>query len=141
MTQIEFHILPEAANSSDYLCRLVAALYRHYPVTYLQTISAQQAAELDAALWRMGDEHFIPHEIAGRDPTTPARVLIGTAPPADHLHQLFIHTALALPDNYGRFERLIEVIHGDEANRAAGRDRYRHYRDRGYPLSVIKPTP
>ena len=43
-----------------------------------------------------------------------------------------INLASGIPTFFGRFPRVAEVI--VEANRAAGRERYRFYRDRGFPL-------
>jgi DNA polymerase-3 subunit chi len=39
------------------------------------------------------------------------------------------------PDYFARFERLIEVVSADAADAEAGRDRYRHYKQRGYPVT------
>ncbi|MEM7293542.1 MAG: DNA polymerase III subunit chi [Pseudomonadota bacterium] len=49
------------------------------------------------------------------------------------------HTLLNLCDDvpwfFSRFERLIELVRGDENARKMGRERYRYYKVRGYPLS------
>jgi DNA polymerase-3 subunit chi len=37
-----------------------------------------------------------------------------------------------IPTFFGRFERVAEIILNPE--RSLGRDRYRNYRDKGYPL-------
>ena len=39
------------------------------------------------------------------------------------------------PPHFARFERLFEVVPADEAGRAAGRERYRFYLDRGYKIA------
>jgi len=40
------------------------------------------------------------------------------------------------PPNFSRFDRLIELVSGDEADRAHARERFRFYRDRGYPMQT-----
>jgi DNA polymerase III subunit chi len=38
------------------------------------------------------------------------------------------------PPFFSRFQRLIEIVSRDEEDRAQARDRFRHYRDRGYEI-------
>jgi DNA polymerase-3 subunit chi len=39
-----------------------------------------------------------------------------------------------VPPCFSRFERMVELVTSDEADRRRARERYRFYRDRGYPL-------
>jgi len=39
------------------------------------------------------------------------------------------------PSNFARFERMLEIVADQEAERNAGRERYRFYKERGYPLN------
>jgi DNA polymerase-3 subunit chi len=39
------------------------------------------------------------------------------------------------PAHFARFERMFEVISADETDKLAGRERYRFYQQRGYPLT------
>jgi DNA polymerase-3 subunit chi len=39
-----------------------------------------------------------------------------------------------LPARFERFERLIDIVGSDEADKLAGRARWRHYKDRGYAI-------
>ncbi|MBS1172594.1 MAG: polymerase chi subunit, partial [Proteobacteria bacterium] len=41
-----------------------------------------------------------------------------------------------LPSGFSRFQRLIEIVGNDEADRIQARGRYKHYRDRGYELNA-----
>jgi DNA polymerase-3 subunit chi len=50
--------------------------------------------------------------------------------PADVL----INLASVPPPFFSRFARLAEIVSGDDADAAAGRERYRFYRERGYEL-------
>ena len=49
--------------------------------------------------------------------------------------QLLINLGADTPAHFARFERLLEIISADDADKAAGRDRYRFYKERGYPLT------
>jgi DNA polymerase-3 subunit chi len=44
----------------------------------------------------------------------------------------------ALPASFASFERLLELVGTDAEELQAGRERYRFYRDRGYPLANHK---
>jgi DNA polymerase-3 subunit chi len=39
------------------------------------------------------------------------------------------------PQHFARFERLFEIVSMEESEVAAGRERYRYYKARGYPLT------
>ena len=48
---------------------------------------------------------------------------------------MLVNLALQTPSFFSRFERLIEVVTPADDDRAAARDRWRFYKERGYPLS------
>jgi DNA polymerase-3 subunit chi len=39
-----------------------------------------------------------------------------------------------IPPGFSRFQQLIEIISIDDEDRLPGRERFRFYRERGYPL-------
>lgn len=49
-------------------------------------------------------------------------------------HGLLINLDVIAPPWFSRFHRLAEIVHDDPVVRAGKRERYRFYRDRGYPL-------
>jgi DNA polymerase-3 subunit chi len=49
-------------------------------------------------------------------------------------HDVLVNLGDGLPAGFARFERLIEVVGGGQDERDRGRERWRFYRDRGYPL-------
>jgi len=38
---------------------------------------------------------------------------------------------------FARFERLVEIVGTDEDNKALARQRYKFYKERGYPLNTF----
>jgi DNA polymerase-3 subunit chi len=58
-------------------------------------------------------------------------VTLGWTEP-DGLDGVLINLSDEIPRFFGRFDRVAEVI--PRSRRDAGRDRYKFYRDRGYPL-------
>jgi DNA polymerase-3 subunit chi len=95
-------------------------------------------ANLDRALWTFSPLDFIPH--CGVDSTHAAStpiVLTADLDKAPH-HRVLLNLGAAVPAQFARFERLLEVVGNDPDELAAGRDRYRFYRDRGYALNNYK---
>jgi DNA polymerase-3 subunit chi len=68
--------------------------------------------------------------------TTPI-VLTSDLDHAPH-HQVLLNLGAGVPAQFARFERLLEVVGNEPDELAAGRERYRFYRDRGYPLNNYK---
>jgi DNA polymerase-3 subunit chi len=50
-------------------------------------------------------------------------------------HQILVNLSPAVPACFAQFERMIEVVASDGADTEAGRQRYGHYRQRGYTLT------
>jgi DNA polymerase-3 subunit chi len=57
--------------------------------------------------------------------------------PDDHA-DLLINLADEVPLFFSRFDRVAEIVSGENADRDLARDRYRFYRDRGYSLKTHK---
>jgi len=55
------------------------------------------------------------------------------AEPVVH-EQLLINLNAQCPAVFSRFERVIEIVSTDDADRELARERYRFYRDRGYEI-------
>jgi DNA polymerase III subunit chi len=56
------------------------------------------------------------------------------APPAHD--GVLLNLRAEQPPFFSRFQRLIEIVSLDEADRARARERFRFYRDRGYPIET-----
>ena len=102
----------------------------------LRTPDRAELQQLDQALWSFSEQDFLPHVMAG-DPLAAQTPIILTADDSTDLphHQILINLGSDTPAHFARFERLLEIISADDADKAAGRDRYRFYKERGYPLS------
>ena len=49
--------------------------------------------------------------------------------------RILVNLGETVPAQFARFERLLEVVGNEDDELAAGRERYRFYRDRGYALN------
>jgi DNA polymerase-3 subunit chi len=118
--------------------RLVCELARKAHDANLWTLvlarDAEQAEALDEMLWDMGDEAYIPHQIAGDEEDALTPVLIATPDIDAPMRPLVIN----LRDDAveGSFERVLEVVPADDSAREPLRERWKQYKARG--LAVTK---
>lgn len=137
MTRIDFYILGEqlSGDGDHTACRITEKAYRLGQKIFLHTDSPQAASSLDNLLWVFRDGSFIPHAVTGSEGADLSPVLIGQGEEPDPEHRdLLINMAGEVPLFFSRFERVAEIVAGDEATRARARERFRFYRDRGYPM-------
>ncbi|MGN6513210.1 MAG: DNA polymerase III subunit chi [Lysobacteraceae bacterium] len=93
-----------------------------------------QAEALDDLLWDMGDDVFIPHQVAGADiEEDEAQVLIAPPEVDAPLRPLVINLRDAPVE--GGFERVLEVVPADESARGPLRARWKQYQARGFDLN------
>jgi DNA polymerase-3 subunit chi len=134
MTRIDFH--SSVPNKLAYACRLVRKARASGANVVIFASDARQIAELDDALWTVSEQDFLPHVIAGNPLATRTPIiLVQDAQTEVPHHQVLINLSNQTPDYFARFERLIEIVSADAADAQAGRDRYRHYKQRGYPVT------
>ncbi|KAG0164455.1 hypothetical protein DFQ30_009937 [Apophysomyces sp. BC1015] len=135
MTRVDFHT--HVADPVDYACRLARKAYQaRQPLVVLGESAALR--QFDERLWTFSPLDFIPHCMAGSTlaDETPV-VLAADLDRAPH-YSVLLNLGSAVPPQFARFERLLEVIGNDAPGLAAGRERYRFYRDRGYTLNMYK---
>lgn len=134
MTRVDFYISKDAAPGTRerLACRLADKAYRLGHDVFVHTPDPQLAQAIDELMWTFRDDGFLPHDI-GHEPG-PAKVTIGSGEEPSHTPHLLINLAPEVPAFFSRFERVAELVDGDEANKASGRERFRFYRERGYPL-------
>jgi len=141
MTRIDFYLQQaESAASLDTLvCRLVDKAFRQGHRTYILTADAESAARLDNLLWTFSGDSFVPHGVytgTVDTPTEPPPVMLGHREPPPAWHDVLVTLGPDVPGCFSRFERVAEVVGVDEGDKKRARERFRFYRDRGYPLET-----
>lgn len=136
MTRIDFH--SNVPEKIQYACRLV----RKARAANCQIVVLARQADLaavDLALWQVSDTDFLPHVMAGDALAAQTPVILMQDADADSVelphHQILINLSSATPVGFARFERMFEIISDEDTDKAAGRERYRFYQQRGYPLT------
>jgi len=136
MTRVDFYILEDEDGDARwrFACRLTEKAYQQGHRVYLHVDTPEQAARLDDLLWTFRGGSFIPHSSGTSSDDPDVRVHVGyNDDPLDH-SDVLVNLGVQVPAFFSRFERVAEVIDGDEQQRQQGRERYRFYRDRGYAL-------
>ncbi|MFT3665682.1 DNA polymerase III subunit chi [Piscinibacter sp.] len=136
MTRVSFHF--NVPQRLVYACRLLRKATRQN-ARIAVTGEARQLAELDRALWSFEPTEFIPHVLLRDGQALPERLrdtpvcLMPTPVGAPH-HDVLLNLGAQPPAGFESFERLIEIVSTDEADRAAARARWKHYAARGYAI-------
>ena len=140
MTEIDFYIIDGASDGSrlTFACRLADKAADRGMAVLIRPGSLVEARTLDELLWTFSQGSFLPHRLASTAAEPPLEpVLIDDGPgPVGDRWDLLINLASDVPDYFSRYSRLAEIVDGDDARRAQGRERYRYYRDRGYSLKT-----
>jgi DNA polymerase-3 subunit chi len=134
MTRIDFH--SGVPDKIFHACRLVRKARAAKCQVVLLATDRTQLAALDEALWTFSDLDFLPHVMAGDSLAAQTPVILSDTDEAKlpH-HQILINLTSNAPAHFARFERLLEIVSLEDADKLAGRERYRFYQQRGYPLT------
>ncbi|WP_119156982.1 DNA polymerase III subunit chi [Caldimonas tepidiphila] len=141
MTEITFHF--NMPDRLDYACRLLRKAWR---------AGARVAAlgpepllrELDRALWTFEPREFVPHaHVRQASGPLAAHTAIWLAPSTEGLPptNVLVNLGAEVPAGFERFERLIELVSRDPQERQAGRQRWKHYAERGYTIKKHEVAP
>lgn len=134
MTRIDFH--SNVPDKIAYTCRLVRKARAADCRIVLLTRDRADLVKLDQALWAFSSLDFLPHVAAGDALAATTPIILTDSDAVDLPHyQILINLSDGTPTHFARFERMFEIISTDEADKAAGRERYRFYQQRGYPLT------
>ena len=133
MTRIEFHF--NTAERLQHTCRLLRKAYSQgFRVAVVGAPATLR--QLDASLWSFQDVAFLPHcsELDTPDVQRASPICLGADPHAWGIQEVLVNRGDEVPAGFDRFERLIEVVSSDEHGLAQARQRWKHYKTRGYEL-------
>jgi len=132
VTRIDFYT--NAADKLATACRIVAKGYALKHRIVVLCPDPETAQRIDRMLWTSPATGFIPH-CAPTDALAPLTPVLVDYRGEDSPHdQVLLNLKPEWPPLFGRFERLIEIVTGDEEDRSQARERYKFYRDRGYEI-------
>ena len=138
MTEVNFH--HNAGDPLDYACRLLHKAHQR-GARVAVTGAAPALGRLDELLWTFEPLAFVPHARlrGGEAPSerlAPTPIWLVERPEQAPSHEVLLNLGPAVATGFESFERLFEIVGNDEDARAAGRERLRHYRSRGYEIQL-----
>lgn len=133
MTELAFHF--NAPDKLAYACRLLRKAVGA-GARLVVTAPASELTQLNGLLWTFSPLDFIAHAMA-EDPE-PMRsvspvILAESLAELPH-HQILVNLGHEVPLGFERFERVIEVVSLDDADRQAARQRWKHYTQLGHTI-------
>lgn len=115
------------------VCELAKRAYAAQQPTMILTRDFEQAEAIDELLWAFDDDAFIPHQLAGDDDDANTAVLI-VPPGIDAANRpMVINLRETCPT--GHYERVLEVVAADPAEREGSRTRWGEYKRLGVEVA------
>jgi DNA polymerase-3 subunit chi len=136
MARADFYLIDKPRFRDDPLllvCELVKKAYASEQPTLILARSPEQAEALDEKLWEFDDDAFIPHQLAGDDDDSITAVVI--APPGVATADRPLVVNLRDECAPGSYERVLEVVAADPAERDGSRVRWAEYKRRGFEVN------
>ena len=137
MPRADFYLIAKPRFRAEPLrlvCELARKAHDAGQWTLVLARDQAQAEQLDDLLWDMGEDAYIPHQIAGADIEEEEAAVLSAPPGIDApLRPLVINLRDAAVD--GAFERVLEVVPADESARGPLRERWKQYQARGFELN------
>ncbi len=134
MTSIDFYTRVD--DRLAVAARIVAKAYAAHGSVRVLTPDAGATTALDRLLWTTPALAFLPHcrMDSPLAPETP--IWVDERPSHDGPAAVLVNLQREPPSFFSRFERLAEIVGSDDDDAAAGRLRWKFYRERGYELRL-----
>lgn len=134
MTQITF--LHGARDRLQAVAIWIARAYGESKKVLVYVPDGEILESLDRLLWVHPATGFTPH-CRATDTLASLTSIILASELANPLHDDFLlNLSDSVPPGFSRFQQLVEIISIADETKRLGRERYRFYRERGYPLEA-----
>ena len=133
MTSIDFYF--NAEDRLQVACRLAGKALARGRRMLIYAPEHEIAQRIDKMLWTWPAIGFVPHCAAHDALAAETPVLIACGDEAPPGCELLLNLAAECPPHFARFERLLEVVGAEEADREPARERFRLYKSRGYAVA------
>ncbi len=132
MSRVDFYILPDGTGIDRFACAMAAKAWSEGNRVHIHTQSEESATVLDNLLWTYQDISFVPHEIFDGNINEETPITVGYGNNFPDQSQVMINLDIEIPGFASRFDRVIEIVSGNETNKQYARRRYRQYKDEDY---------
>jgi DNA polymerase-3 subunit chi len=132
MTTIDFYT--HVPDRLEVAARIIAKAHAAHGSVRVLTPDAAMTDALDRRLWLLPPTGFIPHCRTDSPMAAETPIWIGHSLEHDGAAAVLVNLHASPPPFFSRFERLAEIVGTDAADVAAGRERWKFYKERGYEL-------
>jgi len=137
MPRADFYLIDKPRFRADPLllvCELAKKAFAGEQPTLILVRSREQAEALDERLWEFDENAFIPHQIVGDGEDDAITAVLIVPPDATTPDRVLV---INLRDECapGLFERVLEVVPADEAERLGSRERWKTYKAAGFDVA------
>jgi len=136
MPRADFYLIDKPRFREDPLllvCELAKRAFGAQQPTLILTRDFEQAEAIDEYLWAFEEDAFIPHQLAGDEEDANTAVLI--VPPGVETPDRPLVINLRDTCAPGQFDRVLEVVAADPAEREGSRARWTQYRQAGFEVT------
>lgn len=134
VTRIDFYT--DAPDKIAVACRLATKAMQQKLRVLILAPEPSLLKRVSHALWSTPATGFVPHCLA-HEPIAAETPVLLTHDDGDPPHDgVLINLGPERPRSFARFQRLLEIVSTDEADKAEARARWKFYRDRGYELKT-----
>jgi DNA polymerase III subunit chi len=135
MAKVDFYVINDATPDAHLrcVCRIADKAYDQGLRIFIRTDANEVAMRIDDLLWSTGERSFLPHEIVTANSPSHPRIaaLIGNEPAPTAYRDVLINLGSNLPSNPSDYQRIVEIVPGDDELKRQARVRFKAYRDLG----------
>lgn len=134
MTRIDFYHYAE--DKLRFACRLATTAYERASRLVVYSPDMQYLRRFDQALWEFAPTRFVPHCFAGAAVAGETPIILAPSEAGLAHHDVLLNLGDEWPPFFASFERLLEIVATDEADKERARARYVFYKKRGYEIKI-----
>lgn len=134
MTRIDFYRY--ADDKLRFACRLAAKAHAASSRVVVYSPERPVLSEFDRNLWTYQATGFVPHCFVEAPVAAETPIVLATSDEALPHHDVLLNLGDEWPPFFASFERVLEIVASDEADKEKARERYAFYKKRGYDIRV-----
>ena len=134
MTRVDFYHYAE--DKLGFACKLANKAYASASRLVVYSPDRRTLEAFDKSLWTFQATRFVPHCFVEAPVADETPIVLATSGDALPHHDVLLNLGDEWPPFFASFERLLEIVSTDDADKALARARYAFYRKRGYDIRV-----
>jgi DNA polymerase-3 subunit chi len=134
VTRIDFYHYAE--DKLGFACRLATKAFEQSSRLVVYSPERPLLERFDKSLWTFQATKFVPHCFAGAPVAAETPIILAASGDELPHHDVLLNLGDEWPPFFASFERLLEIVTTDDADKAHARERYAFYKKRGYDIRV-----